>query len=514
MKSFLAKLGSFVSLVLSGFDRLRFRGESRVLNNAKGVERYLYEQHIKDVDFHKHAEQLTKRLSYETEASARALGVPIKHLNSSSTDKQDVALKLAQTHGLKTGRIAVISAVETCVTYRMRKREDGWLKPFKETRKCKAYYHYFLHEDLGLCYVRVQSWFPFPVRIGMNGREWLARTLERRGVGFQKSGNLLLAVDDPALAQSLLDQQRQADWPTWLSELVRPCQPLWGSLEAAKMPYYFMTEQSEWATDFVFRSPSELAAWYARWVKHGIETLQCRDVMRYLGKKVPNLCKGEVKIDLREREEGTRLKFWYEKNSLKIYDKNRRAFRIETTINQPKGFQTYRTKEGAPEDAEKEWLPMRKGVADLDRRAEVSHAANSRLAESLASVSETKTLGGLLKPLGQPVFEDGRRKARALNPLTGADGEWLRALAQGDFLLQGFRNRDLRLALYGETGNAKERRRQSAAVTRKLALLKAHGLIVKIRNSHRYQLSAKGRRITTILFAAHQSDANRFTTCV
>jgi len=345
----------------------------------------------------------------------------------------------------------------------------------------------------------------------MNGREWLARQLARQGVAFQKRDNLILSVDDPGLAQELLDQQRQTDWPRLLADLVRPCQPLWADLEAARVPYYFMTEQSEWATDFVFHSPEELALWYARWIKHGTETLTCRDVMRYLGKKVPNLCKGEVKIDLREREEGTRMKFWYETNSLKIYDKHAQAFRIETTINQPKGFQTYRTKENAPPDAEKQWLPMRKGVADLDRRAEVSHAANCRLAESLATVAETQTLGELLKPLGQPVIEDGQRKARALNPLLGADGELLRALASGDYLLQGFRNRDLRAALYGESDDPQERRRQSAALTRKLAILKAHGLIVKVPHSHRYHLSASGRRITTILSAAHQSDATRFT---
>jgi hypothetical protein len=516
MRSFLARFGSLFSLVLSGFDRLRFRGESRVLNNAKGVDRYLYEQKVKYISFVEHTTDLTKRLSYETEASARAEGVPIKHLDSSRIDKQETCLELAREHGRTTGRIALVSAVENCVTYRMRTNKDGWMKPFKETRRCKAYYHYFLHEELGLCYVRVQTWFPFQIRVGINGREWLARQLDRRGVGFEKVDNLILAVDDPDLAQQLLDQQRRIDWVRLLDDLVRPVQPLWGYLHGpAHVPYYWMTEQSEWATDFVFHSPDELAYWYKRWLRHGIDTLSCRDVMRYLGKKVPNLCKGEAKIDLREREEGTRIKFWYETNSLKAYDKGRgRAVRLEDTINQPRGFKVYRTKEGEPEDAPKSWQPMRKGVADLDRRAEVSHAAVSRLAESLATVADTTTLGELLKPLGQAVIKAGKRKGRALNPLTGADGELLRELARGDYLINGFRNKDLRTALHGQTDDSKERRRQSAAITRKLALLKAHGLIVKVQKTHRYQLSARGRRITAALSAAHQYDTNRFTTCV
>jgi hypothetical protein len=268
-----------------------------------------------------------------------------------------------------------------------------------------------------------------------------------------------------------------------------------------------MTEQSEWATDFVFRSPGDLALWYPPWIRHGIETLSCKDVLRYLGKKVPNQgygrCSHEAKIDLRTRAEGTRLKFWYGTNSIKIYDKEAHALRIETTINDPSGFKVFRTKEAEPSDAPKSWQQMRKGVADSPRLAEVSHAANNRLAESLASVAETT-------PLCQPVIGKNGRRVRALNPSAGPDGELLRCLAHGEFLLNGFRNRDLRTNLYRATKDPHEQRQQAATITRKLALLKAHGLIVKVQKTHRYQLSVVGKRITTALLTAYHADVNRF----
>jgi hypothetical protein len=514
MKSFLARFGLLISFVLSGFDRLRFCWESRRLNNERGVDSYLYQHRIRYTDFPAHAEHLTKLLCRQTEQMAQEEGVPLQHLNSPSIDKETRALELAQREQRTSGRLALLTCVESCATYRLRKNASGYIKPVKERGKCLHYYHYFLDAELGLCYVRVQSWFPFAIRIGMNGRQWLYQQLQQRGVAFQRRDNLLLSVADPDLAQQLLDAQRRTDWPQLLGQLARPCQPLWSYLQGqAGCPYYWMTEQSEWATDFVFRSPAALAAWYPRWIKHGIETLQCRDVLRYLGKKVTKHgyvpCGGEVKIDLRQRPEGTRLKFWHDTNSLKMYDKEAQALRIETTINQPQGYKVFRTKEGQAEDAPKTWQGMRKGVADLARRAEVSQAANQRLAESLATVAHSTTLGELLKPLGQPVLENGQRKARALNPLTGADGKLLRALAQGALLLQGIRNRAVRLALYGQTGNDTERRRQAAAVTRQLALLRAHGLIVRVPSTHRYHLSASGRRIVTALVAAHASDINR-----
>jgi hypothetical protein len=514
MKSFLSRFGALISFVLSGFDRLRFCGESRRLNNERGVDSYLYQHQIRYTDFADHAQSLTRTLCRQTEQLAQEQGVPLEHLNSPNIDKETRALELARRDRRTSGRVALLTCVESCSTYRLRKNKIGYIKPVKEPGKCLHYYHYFLHADLGLCYVRVQSWFPFAIRIGMNGRQWLYRQLEQRGVPFQRRNNLLLAVDDPALAQQLLDEQRRTDWPTLFGGLVRPLQPLWTYLHGtAGTPYYWMTEQSEWASDFLFHRPADLSEWYARWTKYGITTLQCRDVLRYLGKKVtqhgyvPD--SGEVKIDLRQRPEGTRLKFWHGTNSLKIYDKEARALRIETTINQPQGYKVFRVKEGQDDDASKSWQRMRKGVADLDRRAQVSQAANNRLAESLATVAETTTLGQLLKPLGKPVIKEGCRKARALNPLTGADGTLLRTLAQGDFLLKGFRNRDVRLSLHGQPPNDDERRRQAAQVTRQLALLRAHGLIVKVPTTHRYQLSASGRRIVTAILTAHGSDISR-----
>jgi hypothetical protein len=77
--------------------------------------------------------------------------------------------------------------------------------------------------------------------------------------------------------------------------------------------------------------------------------------------------------------------------------------------------------------------------------------------------------------------------------------------------VRGFRNRDVRAALYGATADPAERRRQSAAVTRRLALLRAHGLLVRVTGSHRYHLSAAGRRVVAALAAAHASDVNRLT---
>src|SRR5207302_1144920 len=101
-------------------------------------------------------------------------------------------------------------------------------------------------------------------------------------------------------------------------------------------------------------------------------------------------------------------------------------------------------------------------------------------------------------------------RARALNPLAAADGALLAVVGRGEFTLNGLRNRDVRQALFGATAAAgAERRRQSAAVTRQLRLLRAHGIVQKVPKTHRYQVTSEGRALITAVLAASQADVNR-----
>ncbi|HXM24982.1 MAG TPA: hypothetical protein VN957_03085, partial [Chthoniobacterales bacterium] len=56
-----------------------------------------------------------------------------------------------------------------------------------------------------------------------------------------------------------------------------------------------------------------------------------------------------------------------------------------------------------------------------------------------------------------------------------------------------------------------QQRRQAAAITRRLALLRAHGVLRKVGGTHRYQLSPRGRRVLTALLAARNADVDQLT---
>src|SRR4029434_11082762 len=98
------------------------------------------------------------------------------------------------------------------------------------------------------------------------------------------------------------------------------------------------------------------------------------------------------------------------------------------------------------------WFPLRRGVADLYRRAQISRAANDRYLTVLAAQSITTRLAKEAGKVCRPVRCDQRRH-RALNPFEAADAQLLAAVNRGEWALKGFRNRDIRTLLFGPTND-------------------------------------------------------------
>jgi len=86
----------------------------------------------------------------------------------------------------------------------------------------------------------------------------------------------------------------------------------------------------------------------------------------------------------------------------------------ETTINAVQDFRVYRSKEGGPEQ-DLPWRCLRKGIADLHRRAEVSQKANERLLNALASVDDSRSVEELTADIQKPAHW-GSRRVRGLRP--------------------------------------------------------------------------------------------------
>jgi hypothetical protein len=328
--------------------------------------------------------------------------------------------------------------------------------------------------------------------------------------------NCFTWVEDPAKVQALLERQGQTNWAETLDRLLKQAHPLHEEIgRPFHQPYYWSASQTEYATDVLFADAPTLAKWYRPFLYHGISTFKSVDVLRFLGHyvppsgRVPKRFRGEVTTSLKERPEGVRLRHTVNGNSIKVYDKQGSVLRVETTIVHPEHFKVYRPAEGDPEQRLR-WQKLRRGVADLWRRGQVSQAANQRYLDALASVTGKTPLREEAIIVCRAVTVDGRRY-RALNPWSPSDGALLEAVNRGEFMIQGFRNRDLRVLLYPRKGDSQQERQRSGRISRLLALLRAHGLIRKIPGTHRYQITERGRRIITALLSARNADVDQLT---
>jgi hypothetical protein len=397
-----------------------------------------------------------------------------------------------------------------------------WLKDYRQS-PCHVLYHYMIHPELGWMYARLQTWFPFQIQVGLNGREWLAQQMRRQGMKFEQAGNCFLWVEDYARAQDLLQAQEKTGWVKLLNSLAGQLNPLRESIFAQyPAEYYWTCRESEWATDIGFRKPETLLRLMPLLVRHSTNDMRSANVLRYFGRKVnqageiPRSFRDTLQSDLKRRQEGDRVKFWMNGNSAKFYDKAHSdigsVLRVETTLNNVKGFKAYRPKEGGPEE-DLQWRHMRTGVADLHRRGQVSQATNERLLDALARTDDSRTVEELTASIQQPMQWQNRR-VRALQPW-GQDHQLLTAINRGDFLIQGLRNRDLQAILYqGAPASPSEAHRRSAAVSRKLRLLRAHELIKKVPKTHRYQITPVGRTVLMAIIATAKTslhELNQFT---
>ena len=139
----------------------------------------------------------------------------------------------------------------------------------------------------------------------------------------------------------------------------------------------------------------------------------------------------------------------------------------------------------------------------------MSQQVNERYLDALASVDDSARVREILEPIGKRKHWKGR-PVRALHPFSLEDGTLLEIISRGEYMIRGISNQDVRKAWFPHPdSNAAERRRRSAQVSRKLRLLRAHGILHKIAGRNLYQVSDAGRVILTTFLLAREATANQ-----
>ena len=493
MNTFITRHAQKITGSLTCFDRLVFHGHLPI-NYSENLHRFIRQQGLKLEDFSRFVQRHSEHLRQSAEQMAAKARRPFIYLQHFSR-KEDLARRIAEKDKITQGLVCILRATETCRSFGVRRTGNGTnLRLTPMPRRCLHLYFYFLDRQLGWLYVRLQTWFPFLIQIGINGHEVLARQLDRRCIPYTRCDNAFTSIKNLPHAQRLADGLADRNWIPFLDNLARQVNPLLHSLLRTNR-YYWVTDQCEVATDVLFQNQPALQPLYTSLLRHTTLCFSPNDILGFLGRKLHGLFKGDVFTEYKHRQWGVRVKHRVQGNWIKMYNKAGQILRVETVINDPHAFLVRRTRTKRNGQRVKGWFPLPKSVAFIGQYFRLARQSNSRYLEALAAVEDPTLAYREIQRISAPARLHGRT-ARPLNPLAPDDHALLQAVLRGENLIHGFRNEHIRQQIYpAPSSDPLQQKRLSARIRRKLLMLRAHKLIARVPRSRRYVITALGYRL-------------------
>jgi hypothetical protein len=488
---------------LTTVDRLIVHGYLRHFWYSGGLLSFLLRQglHI-GRDFGRYVQQTSDRIIAHGKAIAVKAKRPYLYQDRVVRGKDDLAREIAQHDGITDGLICVFSTVELATCFAIVR---GSIVP--RLRKCLHLYFYLIDRELGFMHVRLQTWFPFQIQIYVNGREWLARQLAKKGIRYVRYENTFVHIADLRAAQRICETFSRRAWWRIFDTFARRVNPVLALIRRLNFDdYYWAIDACEVATDVMWTSRRGLRLVLNDLFDYAIRTFSADDVVRFLGFKYQPgkaeiasshtryAARGDTDRERRRRPDCRRIKHRIRRNWIKFYDKWS-VLRVETVINQPYDFRTLRLKKDRRGRKRYRYVRMTKSLHNLWRYLQVGEAANRRYLNALAAARPTSHTIADLDTLCRGRVADGTRYPR-INPVAPEQYQIFRAVLAGEFTIQGLRNHDLQARLYTLPAKTPaESKSRCARVSRIIRKLRGHSLLAKVPGSRLYRVTQRGQRV-------------------
>lgn len=480
---------------LECLDRVVITGTLPTACYAEGMTRFLSAHQIRIFDYFDFTKPLKNTLHENAKRRAGEAGLEIEFIRKSKDVRKEQRIQeILKDRGDHPGLVHVFSAMETCTSYKPwhdKSTHRTFLKP--DSGRCLHYYFYFIDEELGLCYLRVPTWCPFRLQFYFNGHNWLARQLDKQGIGYRMLDNAFVAIDDWATAGELAQRFDVRELHRRLDQYAArfcPIQQTFGE------SYHWSLMQVEYATDLVFRRGEDLAPVYEEITRTAIHAVKAEQIATFLGKKLHANYQAEMGSHFYTRIEGTCLKHQAGRQAaIKMYDKFGQILRMETTVNDVHFFKHYRKVEHRDGTSSMKQAPLQKTIYSLPVLMELCRAANRRYHEFISALDDPSDGLKKIRKIADPVRTSSRNYP-GFNLLAAEDQQVFQVLARGEHFLKGLSNRLLRKLLPGKT---------SGQISRLLKRLRTHGLIKKVGRSYRYYLTKLGQSTVIAATKLHET---------
>jgi hypothetical protein len=397
--------------------------------------------------------------------------------------KDDIAQeRLARFEG-REGVLFVGKAQEKVSVFRTTKRRTSsgnsypWI--YRGTAMPNQYYFYLLDEDFGPMFIKFSSYFPYAVKLCINGHEWVQRQLAKEGIAFERLDNGISSCDNPERLQQLCDELDEtkidAVFRKWLARLPHPWAP---EHRAAGYRYQLSMLQVELALTQVLDRPLAARQLFEEIIRDHLDLGRPSQVQLIFARRVTKRTPGSFRTRVLTEDVLPSLNVYYKHSRIKQYLKLGRALRTEIVINNTYDFAIGRR------------------LCNLPALRQLGFQANRRLL-SVETLSHDCFVGDqVFAALSRPVHHDGQRAAalRYGDPRVMA---LMSALCVFANLPNGFRSHELRANIAHLLGSDPATYKPGR-MTYDLRRLRLHGLIARIPYTRRYHITRLGARVAPL----------------
>ena len=477
-------LRSHVTLELEGIDRMYLNVYVPTLQYPSGVASFLRyhrgAQYASSVLLQPITDAFVSKM--ETFAATRQIPVVTFRKGQRKDDLAKEALAAFTKAGGTEGVLFVGKAQEKTPVIRTEKRHNPRTgRPYPwlvwSTAMVNHWYWYAVDRDFGPFFLKVCTYFPYTVKVCLNGHEYLKRQLAQERIPFEALDNGLLSCADPKRAQAICDRMSaekiEGLVKKWRRFLPSPFTP---ADTRAGYRYAVSVLQAEFSLTQVFDRPATGRVFFEQVIRENLDIGRPSQVSLIFNRRVTRQTPGRFRTRVITEGVTPSLHLDYKRSRIKQYHKEGRALRTETTINHTRDFGIGRRL-------------TRDNLAALRR---VGFAANRRLLE-VERLSHDCAVGDtVFTQLHRPIVVNDQR-ASALRFGEPRVQALFSALILFRLLPRGFSHAELKAHLLLLLG-ADATPITTGRMTYDLRRLRLHGLITRIPKTHRYHLTDFGLR--------------------
>ncbi|MFF3872215.1 hypothetical protein [Streptomyces sp. NPDC001978] len=349
-------------------------------------------------------------------------------------------------------------------------------------RRVTVYYFYLWDADFGPAFLKVCAYFPYPIKVWLNGHEWAKRQATKAGITFTALSNGFGSCTDPAALQNICDRLGPGTitvfFERWMARLPLP---LTDTDREGGYWWELSMRQIETSRTIVFDAPRRARAFFETLVADNLDLGRPANVEIIFGRQIRRNTPGTFKTAIDRSVDGVTVNAFYKRSRIKQYLKDGRALRIETVVNDARDLGCLRR------------------LQHLDELQRKARDANRRLLDTERVGQGCVLASPAFERVAYPTLVEGQR-APALRFGDPRVQALAGALADTVHTLPGtVTNQSLRAVVTQLLGQPYT----SAQMSYDLRRLRLKGLIERLEGTNTYRITPDGQRIAVFYTKVH-----------